>query len=265
VDVVYHLAGLVSFWRKHKELLHRVNVAGTRHVLQEAARANVPRVVHVSSVAAVGYNDRHDQPIDENFAFDWSSVRHKHYMTSKRLAEQEVMVAGKGGLNCVIANPGLMWGPGDVVNSAKLISALHRRKVPVCPPGGTNIADVRDVAHGLVSLLNQGRPGERYILGGHNLTFREAYDVIAAQLGIRPPARTVPRALRGPLYYAALVNELLRSEPPAFTSDIVESAFMFRYFSSAKAERELGWKLHHGFPETIQHSIDWLKANGKLV
>lgn len=264
VDLVYHLAGLVSFWRKQAGLLMKVNVEGTRHVLAAAQRTGVARLVHISSVAAVGYNNRADQPIDEDHVFDWSRVGHKHYMLSKHLAEEEVWQACRAGLPAVVVNPGLMWGPGDLVNSAKLITALHRGKVPACPPGGTNIVDVRDVAQGLVALRERGRPGQRYILGGHNLTFRAVYDTIAAALGVPSPRRMLPRFLRPVLCLLARMNESIRRQSPAVTSDQVESSYLFRYFSSAKAATELGWPGGRPFAETIRDAVAWLKTHQGL-
>lgn len=264
IEVVYHLAGVVSFWRKHAKLLHDVNVTGTRNVLTASREAGVRRVIHISSVAAIGYNNRADAPIDETFDFSWDASRHKHYMYSKHLAELEVGQHVEQGEDAVIINPGLMWGPGDLVNSAKLIRSLAAGKLPACPPGGTNIVDVRDVARGLVALLGQGRSGERYILGGDNIPFREVYDVSAELLGVMPPRRMLPRWLKPILYHSTLAAELLRSSPPPLTSDNVESSYMFRYFSSAKAERELGWKREISFRQMMEDAIHWLRENGQL-
>ncbi len=264
VELVYHLAGLVSFWRGHAKLLNEVNVGGTRHVLDEARRAGVGRFVHVSSVAAIGYNNDPNTPIDEAFSFDWSRVPHKHYMLSKHLAEEEVRQVYAEGLPALIVNPGLMWGPGDMLNSCKLIQGIKRGKIPACPPDGTNIVDVRDVANGLVGLRERGKPGERYILGGRNLTFREVYDTIAAQLGVPSPRWTLSPLFKPFLFYGCLLNEIIRRQPPELTADNVDSSFMVRYFSSAKAERELGWKTCNSFPDTIRDAVDWLRAHGKL-
>jgi dihydroflavonol-4-reductase len=266
IDVVYHLAGLVSFWRRHENLLLQVNVHGTRNVLNEAMRAGVSRFVHVSSVAAIGCDETtdHDTLLDETFDMDFSRAAHKHYMLSKHLAEKEVRQAESKGLNTVIVNPGLMWGPGDVVNSYKLIHRLSLQKVFACVPGGTNIVDVRDVANGLQKFVSQGESGARYILGGHNISFREACGAIARVLNVPPPSHIMPRFLKPFLYVGAALYENLCAGQPAFTSDHVDSAFMFRYFSSRKAAREIGWRPTTTFESTIFDTVAWLRGQGML-
>jgi dihydroflavonol-4-reductase len=264
IDVVFHLAGIVSFWRKHAELLFRVNGEGTEQVCLAARQAGVRRLIHISSVAAVGYNERGDEPIDESHSFDWSRVRHKHYMYSKHLAELAVQRACEQGLDAVIVNPGLMWGPGDRLNSEKLIRRVLARKMTACPPGGTNIVDVRDVARTLPAFCEKGRPGERYILGGFNLPFREVCQVIADAAGVPGPARTLPRFSKPLLYWLAWLNEGLRRQPPPLTADNIDSAFRYRYFSSGKAAAEVGWQPVISFPELIRDSIAWLRDRGIL-
>lgn len=265
IHIVYHLAGIVSFARNQKTLIHNVNVTGTRNVLREAQRAKVPRFVHMSSVAAIGYNDSALHPANENLYFDWSSIHHKDYMESKHLAEQEVLQSVKNGseMEVFIANPGLMWGRGDVVNSAKLIRNLFEQHVPAYPPGGTNIVDVRDVAHGLLAFLHHGRSGERYILGHQNINFHEIYDVICDELKVPRVHRSFPKALRPLLYGGTLLYELF-SKQPQITADNIDSAFRFRYFDSTKAAQELGWHPSISFAKTISDSIQWLQKNNLL-
>ena len=264
IDTVYHLAGLISFWRKSAHLLMRVNADGTKHICRAARAAGVRRLIHISSVAAVGYNTRGAEAIDETYQFNWSSARHKHYMYSKHLAEEAVIETCDEGLNAVIVNPGLMWGPGDMLNSYKLILGLLRRKVPACPPGGTNIVDVRDVARILPVFREKGETRQRYILGGHNISFREVYQVIASALGVAAPARTLPRFTRPILYWLAWLNESVRRRSPQITSDNIDSSFRSRFFLSAKAAGEAGWKPEISFQQLIRDSIDWLRAANQL-
>jgi len=263
VDTVYHLAGIVSFWKKHAALLERVNVAGTRTVLAEAARAGVRRIVHVSSVAAIGYGEG-DEPVDEEFVFDWPQAQHKHYMRTKHLAEEEVRAALRQGTDVIVANPGLMWGPGDMTNSANLIGNLQRRKIPGCPPGGTNIVDVRDVARGLPLVEAKGRSGERYILGGENIAFRRVYDVIAHTLGVAPPSLVFPNFSKPFLTALLGLLESVRSSPPPLTADQMDSSFRCRYFRSDKARRELGWEPEISFERMITDTVAWLRSHALL-
>ncbi len=263
-DIVFHLAGLVSFLCKDKKMLHAVNVGGTQNVVAEAGRAGVKRFVHVSSVAAIGYSDDPLHPANERLIFDWSNACWKQYMFSKYLAEEFVKHAGTGGMQVLIANPSLMWGPGDDINSIKLIRGLQMGIIPACPPGGTNIVDVRDVAKGLLALIEKGHSGERYILGNHNVTFRQAYDTICKTVRVPEVRFVLPRFLRGPLTMAAFVIEVLSRQSPQMTADTVDSAFRFRYFDSAKAQRELHWNPTYSLQKTIRDSVEWLRMKNLL-
>ena len=115
IDLVIHTAGIVSFALKDAELLRRINIDGTINVLKAAAVNGVGNFLHISSVAALGYSDNADNPVDENFRFDWSIARRrkKHYMLTKHLADEEVKKHSNNGLNISIVHPGLMFGPGD--------------------------------------------------------------------------------------------------------------------------------------------------------
>ena len=268
VDVLFHLAGIVSFWKKHAQLLHDVNVIGTRFVLDAALKVGVQRVVHISSVAAVGYRGADsptpELPIDETFEFPWDQVSGKHYMLSKHRSELEVQQFVEQNLDVVIANPGLMWGPGDLTNSVKLIRRIKQQKLPGCPPGGTNIIDVRDVAIGLTKMISLGRSGERYILGGENISFREVYETIASVLNVHAPQRMIPAWWKLFLKPAFSLYESFAKAPPELTADQFESSLLFRYFDNQKACDVLNWKPEISFEQMIRDSVDWLEERQLL-
>jgi dihydroflavonol-4-reductase len=176
-DLVIHLAGYISFWSGERDHLFEVNQGGTRNVVQAASTQGANMFLHASSVAAVGFNNDPDQPVDETFECPWECYPDKHYMQSKHLSETEV-AKHAGGMRWIIACPGLMLGPGDLNNSIALINAIRLKKMPVNMPGGTNVIDVRDVAEGVMVLLEKGMEGERYLLSGHNLTFREINSIV---------------------------------------------------------------------------------------
>lgn len=262
-DAVMHLAGLVSFWSGDRERLFEVNQVGTRNVAMACARAGVKRLVHVSSVAAIGFNDREDEPADENLAFDWSSAQTKHYMLSKRAAEDELAHASRAGVSVVCGNPGLMYGPGDRTNLA-LFQAVQAGRMPVVPPGGTNVVDVRDVAAGLRLLLLSNVRDERFILGGHNLRFTEIVRTIARV--VRAPAvpRRMPIRLHTPMHYAAWLFERCWPKKPSLTSDHVDSSFRFRYFTSRKAAAQLEWRARIPFAQTVAETASEMVRIGSL-
>ena len=262
-DGVLHLAGLVSFWSGDRDRLFEINQVGTRNVATACVRARVRRLVHVSSVAAVGFNDREDEPANEDLEFDWNLAANKHYMLSKRASEQELRTAADAGIGVCIGAPGLMYGPGDRTN-LPLFRAVQSGRMAFVPPGGTNVVDVRDVAAGLRLLLLSDVRDERFILGGHNLRFTEIVRTIAAALRRSGEARRLPLRLHSPARMAARAFELLWPRRPPVASDLVDSSFRFRYFASHKAARTLGWRSRIPFPRTIADTAAQMFRDGAL-
>lgn len=262
-DAVLHLAGLVSFWSGDRERLFRVNQIGTRNVARACAAAGVKRLVHVSSVAAIGFNDREDEPADETLSFDWTQVEDKHYMLSKRAAELELAHAARAGVSVVTANPALMYGPGDRTNLA-LYKAVASGRMPFVPPGGTNVVDVRDVAAGLRLLLWSDVRDERVILGGQNLRFTEIVRTLTKVLRATSEPRRMPHKVHAPLRLAASVFERCWPRRPSLTSDHIDSSFRFRYFTSRKAARAIGWRPKIPFTQTVADAAAELVRQGIL-
>ena len=264
-DVVFHLAGLISFWEKDRDRLYEINVEAVRTVVELSLKHGIKKFIHVGSVAGLGYNNDEHHPVSEDFEFPFESVPHKPYMVTKKLGQDLVLQAAKsGGLQAVVVCPAQMWGAGDYFNSALLIKALKARKIFANMPGGTYVADVEDVARGLVAAFEKGRSGEIYILGGYNYPFAETYALVAGELGVSPPGRSMPRSLHRPLFYLFRALERVAKKPPALTSDSIDSGFMFRYFDSAKARRELGWQVQKPFAQTVREQIAYLEKYGLL-
>lgn len=266
IDLVIHLAALVSFSLQDKNLLERVNVLGTKNTVKAAASNKIGLFLHVSSVAALGYSDDSNRAISETFDFDWgiAQARKKYYMLTKHRADVEIKRCVKGGLKAVILYPGLMFGPGDVGNSTKLIRAIRCGKIPFNMPGGTNIIDVRDVSRGILTILKRGITKGTYLLSGYNLTFREINRIVADALSVRHPRLTLPRFLNPLVFSLVLLLESITRRKLALTADNVDSAFKFRYFDNTKAKQELGWEPEIPFEQTIKDTIEWMHKNGHL-
>ena len=264
IGCVIHLAGVVSFSLKDKDLLHEVNVRGTENVLKAAESSNVKNFIHISSVAALGYNDDRSKPINEDFKFDWriAERRKKYYMLTKHLADMEVEKYRSRGKNAVVLYPGLMFGPGDVTNSARLIRAINRRKIPFNMPGGTNIVDVRDVAGAISNIVQRGVTTGSYLLSAHNLTFSRINETIAKELGVKAPTLTMPRFLNPAIFRLLLFIESIAKNKLELTADNLDSAFKFRYFDNTGAKQQLGFEPGFSFAQTIEDTIKWMNANG---
>ena len=263
-DAVLHLAGLVSFWSGDRDRLFQINQIGTRNVAEACVRRRVKRLVHVSSVAAVGYNDREDEPANEMLAFDWQLAANKHYMLSKRASELELRAAAEAGVAVAIGAPGLMYGPGDKTN-LPMFRAVQSGRMAFVPPGGTNVVDVRDVAAGLRLLLLSDVRDERFILGGHNLRFTEVVRTIAAALKRAGEPRRLPARMHSPAHLVARAFEAVWPRRPPIASDLIDSSFRFRYFASHKASRMLGWRPRIPFTRTIADTAEQMFRDGSLL
>jgi nucleoside-diphosphate-sugar epimerase len=265
-DVVVHLVGLVSSSIKDKENLFAVNVNGTENVLRAMLHHNVHRLIHVSSVAALGFPKNSSDPIDENYAFDWSIARRqkKYYMLTKHLADVKVLEYREKGIDSTILHPSLLYGPGDVANSSRLIRAIRSGKIPFNMPGGMSAIHVQDVADGIIAALESNIRNEQILLSGENHTFKEINSIIAQELDVVPPKKTMPRFLHPVLFQIFQMLENLSRTKPQLSADDVDNAFRFRYFDNTKAFKLLGWKPRITFQDTIRETITWMRQHDLL-
>ena len=265
-DAVIHLAGLVTTSRKDRKSLLAVNVEGTLNILRAIAVHHVLRLVHVSSVAAVGYNGNGAQPVDEDFAFDWRIARRrkKFYMLTKHLADEAVLQRMEEGLDAVVLHPSLMFGPGDLSNSARFIRAMQQGRIAFNMPGGMSVMHVRDAAEGIRAVMKNGVRRGRYLLSGDNHTFRDINRITAEGLGVRPPRWNVPRAAGPFLYRLARFLEAASPKKIELSAEDVDNLFKFRYCDNSRARKDLQWRPSVSFPETIRETVDWLKTHGLL-
>lgn len=240
-DIVVHLAALVSFRREDRNAMFAANAGATGALAGVARRANVRRFLHVSTIAAVAYC-RDPELLDERSPYNFGPL-HIGYCDSKFAAERAVLAEVKRGLDAVIVNPPSMYGAGDRrKGDDSLLGAVLAGRVRFAPPGGSNVATVGDVCDGMLAALRHGRTGERYILGGENLTGLELLARIAAVGGGKAPRRVVPaRALHLAIRALRLKERWLGSRPP-LTSQVLQLAGCYQWFSSQKAADELGWR-----------------------
>ncbi len=261
-DLVYHVAALSSYWRAQRDQIYRVNVEGTREVMAACLRAGVPRVVHTSSVAAIGV--RQDAPADENTPFDAFSATWA-YADSKRRAELEVYRAIDRGLNAVIVNPAAVIGPGDhYLISSSMVIEFARRSFPAVPRGGVCLADVAAVVQGHLSAAERGRTGERYILGGENLTNLAVAATLCDIAGRRPPRWTIPGWVLGPVSLAVDAFNRVSPQPPVVTGEQFRLAARNVFYDSSKAVRELAYPLLP-FRNAAERAYTWYKEHGYLT
>lgn len=257
---VFHAAAEAAHWRRPTALI-RTAVDGTRNVLEAAHRAGVGRAVLTSSLAAMGV-PRRGELLDEGSEFNLTPSRFP-YGYAKRQSEIEALWVGAGGLPVVIVNPSAILGPGDLHRiGGSLITEMARGWAQVWTDGGANYVHIDDVVRGHLAAMQRGSPGERYILGGENLTHRQAFDTLAEIIGRPPPRIKIPGPLIEP---AAVAVDLLRPLVPLPIDGNTLRLSRYTFFcDTTKARRALRLPPPKPFRQAAQEAYDWYKATGVL-
>jgi dihydroflavonol-4-reductase len=260
-DVVFHVAADYRLWVRDPEEMYRANVEGTRGILEAARKNNVRRVVYTSSVATMGFTSN-GHPADENSPVSLESMIGP-YKRSKFMAEQVAVEAAHAGQEVVIVNPTTPVGERDIkpTPTGRIVLDFLKRKFPAYVDTGLNVVDARECALGHIAALEKARSGERYILGGQNLTLKQILDKLAAITGLPSPKLRVPYALA---LATGVVDEVvtgrIRGKEPRATIDAVRMGRKKMFVSSSKAERELGWKCVP-VDDALGRAVDWFRAN----
>lgn len=261
-DTVFHVAADYRLWVRDPNEMYRSNVAGTRTLLEAARKNGVGRVVYTSSVATIGFTND-GRPADEDSPVSLGDMI-GHYKRSKFMAEQVALEAGRSGMHVVTVNPTTPIGEQDVkpTPTGRIVVDFLKRKFPAYVETGLNLVDVRQCAGGHVAALEKGRTGERYILGGEDLTLKQILDKLGQITGLPSPKIKLPYifAFAAGVVDEAVTGLLLRREPRA-TVDTVRMGMKKMFASSAKAERELGWKIVP-IDNALRRAVEWFRANG---
>ena len=261
-DTVFHVAADYRLWLRDPEEMYRSNVEGTRAILEAARENGVKRVVYTSSVATMGFNAK-GYPADEDSPVSLADMI-GHYKRSKFMAEQVALEAGRNGMHVVTVNPTTPVGEQDVkpTPTGRIVVDFLKRKFPAYVETGLNLVDVRVCARGHVAALERGKSGERYILGGENLTLKQILDRLGKITGLPSPKVKLPYvfAFAAGVVDEAITGGILHREPRA-TVDTVRMGKKKMFASSDKAERELGWKIVP-VEDALRRAVDWFKANG---
>jgi dihydroflavonol-4-reductase len=232
---------------------------GTRNVLLAAQELGQPRVVFVSSLTAVAASSE-PRPLDESSEFTLEREPGLRYAQAKRRAEATCLEFCRAGLPVVIVNPGEVYGPDDhaLITAANLIDIARSNPVLVCH-GGVSVVHVDDVALGIVRALEKGRPGERYILGGENLTVRQVAELTLKLLGMRKRIVSVPNALIRVLTRMAVALSI----PLPYNPKLIPYATRFWFADASKARRELDMTFRPAH-DTLASTIDWFVSSGHI-
>jgi dihydroflavonol-4-reductase len=261
-DVVFHVAADYRLWVRDPNEMYRSNVEGTRAILQAARENGVRRIVYTSSVATMGFTSN-GHLADESSPVSLASMI-GHYKRSKFMAEEVAIAAGRSGIDVVVVNPTTPVGERDIkpTPTGRIVVDFLKKKFPVYVDTGLNLVDVTQCARGHVAALEKGRSGERYILGGEDLTLKQILDKLAAITGLPSPRIRVPYAVAlATGVVDQVVTGYIRRREPRATIDAVRMGRKKMFVSSRKAEQDLGWQTVP-VDGALRRAVEWFQANG---
>jgi dihydroflavonol-4-reductase len=263
-EFVFHVAADYRLWVRDPQEMYKANVEGTKAIIEAAQASGVRRVIYTSSVATMGFTKEgqiatEDSPV---------SIRDMvgHYKRSKFMAEEIALTAGRKGANVVVVNPTTPIGEYDIkpTPTGRIVVDFLKRKFPAYVDTGLNLADAKEVARGHLLAMEKARPGERYILGGENLTLKQILDKLSAMTGLPSPKMKVPHAVAmGFAVFDQFFTGMIMDKEPRATIDAVKMGRKKMFASSAKAERELGYK---ALPveAALRRAVEWFQAHGYI-
>jgi dihydroflavonol-4-reductase len=261
-DALVHVAADYRLWVRDPEEMYAANVNGTRELLRLARELGVPKVVYTSSVATMGFK-RDGTIVDEATPVSLDEMI-GHYKRSKFLAEQEAIAAARAGQHVMILNPTTPIGPGDAkpTPTGRIVVDFLNKNFPAYVDTGLNLVDVSEVARMHVVALERGTPGERYILGGENLTLKQILDRLSAITGLPSPTMKVPHAVAMAFaFFDENFTGKLRGKEPRATVEAVRMGRKMMFASSAKAVRELGFEVKPVYG-ALRGAVEWFWAHG---
>ena len=261
-EFVFHVAADYRLWVRDPQEMYKANVEGTRAIIDAARESGVRRVIYTSSVATMGFTREGHVATEESPVSIKDMVG--HYKRSKFMAEEIALEAGRKGANVVVVNPTTPIGEYDIkpTPTGRIVVDFLKRKFPAYVDTGLNLADVKEVARGHLLAMEQARPGERYILGGENLTLKQILDKLAAMTGLPSPKMKVLHAVAmGFAVFDQFFTGVVMGKEPRATIDAVKMGRKKMFASSAKAERELGYK---ALPveDALRRAVEWFQAHG---
>ncbi len=263
IEIVYHLAGVVGYSIKDRKIMELVNVGGTRHTIEAFKKSKCRRLIHMSSVAAVGASLDGQKPLDENSEYNLHPLN-LGYFETKKAAENLVLAATRNGeIDAVVLNPSNIYGAGDAQKGSRSTQIkVAAGKFPYYTSGGVSVVHVDDVTDALISAAERGRSGERYILSGDNLRIYDLFAQIADCAGVAPPRWLLPNIVIRAL---AEISEALerRGKKGPVSSESARASILYHWFDCSKARRDLNFNPRPSH-DAIRDSVTWMKSHGVI-
>lgn len=249
VEEVYHCAAIVTFNPKRRNEMYKINIEGTANVVNAALDAGVRKMVYVSSVAALG-RIREKQVINETM--NWSEeTSNSAYGQSKFLAEMEVWRGIGEGLNAVMVNPTIIFGPGDWHSGSSAIFKNIYNGFPWYPDGTTGFVDVRDVVAAMIQLMQSDITAERFIISAENRSYREVFDLMAKAFGKKPPYKKVTPLLAKIVWRWEAIKSMITGNDPLVTKETAATALTKASFDNSKLKKFLPGYTYRSIEDSI--------------
>lgn len=263
IDSVFHLAGVIAYANSKRQLMEQVNVGGTENIIQACRSQNVRRLLHFSSVVAVGASLDGQSILNEESTYNLSNLN-LGYFETKRKAEQLVREACfRKEIDAVCVNPSTIYGPGDSKKASRGMQAkVARGQLPFYTSGGVNVVAIEDVLHCVLQAWRKGISGERYIVAGENLSIHKLFSTIAEIAGVKAPQIQIPNFIIKTLGRIGDIQEA-RGKKAFLTYENALVSTMFHWFDSAKAQREFQFAPKPA-AYALRQSLEWSRANGRL-
>ncbi|MGH9946534.1 MAG: NAD-dependent epimerase/dehydratase family protein [Pyrinomonadaceae bacterium] len=262
-DFVFHAAAHGMYWGRKKQAQNDTNIQGTKNIVEACKEFGVRRLVYVSSMTAIGIPDGPEHPAGEDFKFNLEGSPLNYHISKKR-AEEVVLEAVDSGLDCIIVNPAYIWGPfGSKYRVAEHVQKVRNKKIVPYFTGGICIVHVDDVVDGIMSALHRGKTGERYILGGDNITLKEIAELAAEYQDLKPKFIPLSNAV---IWLAAAIMEtvaLVTRRRPRITFVTHQLASRYQYYDSSKARHELGFKARD-FKTILAECVSFLESKKEM-
>lgn len=262
-QAVFHLAGYVGYKKSERELMEKVNVQGTKNLVDSMIKNEIQKIIHVSSVVAVGAGFTKTEVLDENSKYNLSRLDLGYFETKKKAEDLVKQMTESKQIESVILNPSTIYGPADAKKgSRKTQLKVAQGKFKFYTSGGVSIVSVEDVIEGIYQGFLKGRNGERYILSGENITIQSLFEKISEFAGVPAPQILLPDWV---LHTLGIVGDKLSAIgfKDTVSSENAWTATLFHWFSNEKAKKELGIQFKDA-NYSLKQSVDWMRAQ-KLI
>ena len=263
VHTVFHLAGHVGYSRAERAVMEQVNVNGTANVIEACRGQSITRLVHMSSVVAVGASFDGKKALNEDAEFNLHHLNLGYFETKYQAEKLVLNAVRRGDLDAVVVNPATIYGAGDASKGSRKVQLkVARGQFPFYTSGGVSVIAVEDVIDATIAAWKRGRSGERYILFGENITIQQLFLLISEASGAQPPKHYLPNPLVRAIGWVGDGLEAIGRKGP-LNSENAWSSILFHWFDNQKAKRELGLNPRSA-RIAIQNSVAWIKQKGLL-